>query len=285
MQTEFPPTNGVVTPGESLPPVLPPAQPGSGRPWPGFVLDILITTVMVVLVTFVGMAAWGVLRAAQLAALGGPNTTDPDALAKAIGEPGMVTLLVVGSVSMLVAAVIVYFWRRRATGAEKTTSWARARQPRVWMQSIALGAGLFAFATALTMALEKLGYAPTPTNQQMLEQALAFSPWLLLGIAVIAAPVSEELLFRRVLFGRFWAAGKPVMGMVVTGLLFGLMHEIPGTGGQPWLPTAILLAFYTAMGVSMAWVYRRTGTLLAPILTHATNNLLACLLMISGYGS
>ena len=284
MQTDMPPKTAL-TPGEALPPALPQAHPAAGRPWVGFFVDILITVVMLLLVTFIGMAAWGVLRAVQLAASGGANATDPDALTKAIGEPGMLTMLLVGSLSMLAAAVIVYLWRRRATPAEKGVSRAAARQPRVWLQSIGLGAGLFAVATALMISLDRLGYAPEPTNQQMLQQALAFSPWLLLGVAVVAAPLSEELLFRRVLFGRLWAAGKPVAGMIVTGLLFGLMHEIPGTGSQPWLPTAILLAFYTAMGMAMAWIYRRSGTLLAPILTHATNNLLACLLMISGYGS
>ena len=46
----------------------------------------------------------------------------------------------------------------------------------------------------------------------------------------------------------------------------------------------ILLLFYAGMGMCLAWIYRRSGTLWAPIATHATNNLIGCGLMIAGYG-
>ena len=118
-----------------------------------------------------------------------------------------------------------------------------------------------------------------------LEQALAFSPLLLIFVAVLMAPLSEELLFRRVLFGRLWAVGKPMAGLVASSLLFALMHEIPGTTSAPWPMNLVLLLFYALMGASFAWIYRRRGTLWAAILAHATNNLLACAMLMAGIGS
>ena len=41
---------------------------------------------------------------------------------------------------------------------------------------------------------------------------------------------------------------------------------------------------YAALGAAFALLYRHCGTLWAPIATHATNNLLACGMMIWGYG-
>ena len=101
MQTDMPPKTAL-TPGEALPPALPQAHPAAGRPWVGFFVDILITVVMLLLVTFIGMAAWGVLRAVQLAAGLRPGMVpDIDQLASALqaaansalGRPGARVLL------------------------------------------------------------------------------------------------------------------------------------------------------------------------------------------------
>lgn len=268
-------------PSTSSPPSARPA-----RPWLGFVLDFLMAMGLLLAVTLLGMIGWGMVRAMQVVATHGPDlAADGDAFTRAIGEPGALPLLVVGSLAMLAAAGLVYRWRRRASPDEFARSRAAAMQPRTWLEGIGVGVGLFVASTALMMLLERFGHVPEPSNLQMLEQALAFSPMLLLFIAVLMAPLTEELLFRRVLFGRLWAAGKPMAGIVASSLLFALMHEIPGTTGAPWPMTLILLVFYALMGASFAWIYRRRGTLWAAILAHATNNLLACVMLMAGYGS
>ena len=265
-------------------PVSPPARPP--RPWLGFVLDFLMAMGLLLATTLVGMIVWGIVRAMQVVATRGPElAADGAAFTRAIGEPGAVPLLVVGSLAMLAAAALVYRWRRRASNEEIAHSRAAAMQPRTWLEAIGLGFGLFVASTALMMLLERFGHAPEPSNLQMLEQALAFSPLLLIFVAVLMAPLSEELLFRRVLFGRLWAAGKPMAGLVASSLLFALMHEIPGTTSAPWPMNLVLLLFYALMGASFAWIYRRRGTLWAAILAHATNNLLTCAMLRAGIGS
>ena len=214
-----------------------------------------------------------------------PGELEPDAIAKAIGEPNDVVILIVGSLGTGLAAWATYYWRCRATSAEKAVSRAAIRQPRTWVESLGVGLGMMVVSSGLSWLLDQAGHQAEPTNLVMLEQALAFSPWLLILVAVVLAPLSEELLFRRVLFGRFWAAGRPMTGLVASSLLFALMHEIPGTTPSPLGITLILLVFYALMGAAFAWIYKRTGTLWAPILAHATNNLLGCLALIAGYGS
>lgn len=269
----------------TVPPAAPPIPAFSQRPWLGFFLDILIAFATLVVVTLGGMMVWGLWRAFSVVSPAPAPGTTPDAVAQAIGQPGAVLMLVLGSLSMLVAALVVYYGRRRATVPEKAVSRAAIAEPRTWVESIGLGLGLFAFSTALMWGLEQWGHTPEPTNLEMLQQALAVGPWLLLLVAVVIAPISEELLFRRALFGRFWAAGKPGVGMLVSSLAFAFMHEVPGMSASPLGMTLILLVFYALMGASMAWIYQRTRTLWAPILTHATNNLLACLMLMAGYAS
>jgi membrane protease YdiL (CAAX protease family) len=121
-----------------------------------------------------------------------------------------------------------------------------------------------------------------PSNQALIEAVGARHPaWLLLFV-VLLAPVYEELLFRRVLFGRLWVAGRPLLGLVLSSAAFACMHELPGTGDDGVLAGALLWTCYAAMGGLFAWVYRRTGTLWAAIGAHAINNLIASALLLAG---
>ena len=68
----------------------------------------------------------------------------------------------------------------------------------------------------------RIRQGPAPTNLPLMEQALANYPLLLVVFAVFLAPAYEELLFRRVLFGRLWAAlpAMLLMGAGFTALAF-----------------------------------------------------------------
>ena len=80
-------------------------------------------------------------------------------------------------------------------------------------------------------------------------------------VTVFAAPVVEELLFRKYLIDRIGAYGEKT-AVLVSGLLFGLSH---GNAGQ---------FFYTfGIGVIWAYVYCRTGNIGLPIAFHMLFNL------------
>lgn len=277
----------------NTPPSVPPAADESPsitpvavpppNPLGGFALDFFIAIGVLIGTVFAGMVAWGFFKAVQLGMQNPDVAANPDALTKAMGEPGPAVLMIVSSLGMALAALATYYWRRRATTEERIRSKAAASKARTWVEAIGLGVALYLASTTLMWGLDKAGHQPNPTNMAMLEAVLAYSPALLVLVAVVMAPIFEELLFRRVLFGRLWAAGKPVAGMVASSVLFAFAHEVPGTTDSPWAMTLILLLFYAAMGACMAWIYRRTGTLWAPIATHATNNLLGVGMMIAGY--
>lgn len=235
---------------------------------------------------FALMAIWGVWQGAMQMVEHGPAIVrDQRALLASIGEPPAAILLLASGIAALIAALTLYFLRRSVTLAERIHSHGAIRKPRMWLESLGLGLAMFLTSTGLMWLLERLAHLPEPSNLRVLEETMATSPWLLLLAAVLLAPFAEELLFRRVLFGRLWAAGKPLIGMWLTGLLFALMHEIPGTGDNPWYASLVLLLFYTGMGVGFAWIYRRHGTLWAAILAHAGNNALACAALLAGFVS
>lgn len=88
-------------------------------------------------------------------------------------------------------------------------------------------------------------------------------------IAVVVAPVAEETFFRGFIFAGLGKRFGYGWGAVISALLFSLAHMQPGA----FLPIFIL-------GLFLAWLYMRTGSIWPCIFTHFTYNSLALLIMI-----
>lgn len=88
---------------------------------------------------------------------------------------------------------------------------------------------------------------------------------------VIAAPIFEELIFRGVILDGLLKRYSPVKSILISSLLFGIVHL------NPW-------QFITAMGIGafMGWVYYKTQNLSLCILIHFVNNLFAFITMQFG---
>jgi membrane protease YdiL (CAAX protease family)/uncharacterized RDD family membrane protein YckC len=94
------------------------------------------------------------------------------------------------------------------------------------------------------------------------------------ALIVAAAPLSEEIFFRGFIFGGLrrrlpmWAAAA------IAGAVFGVLHY---TG-----PDSIgVVPQLAVLGVLLAWLYERTGSLWPPIILHVANNGLALIVLTS----
>ena len=77
------------------------------------------------------------------------------------------------------------------------------------------------------------------------------------------ASLVEEVFFR----GAFLpsaarALGSPVAGLVITSLVFGVLHKGPNRRFLPWT------LFATLAGGLLGWLYLRTGDIVAPTFLH-----------------
>lgn len=121
-----------------------------------------------------------------------------------------------------------------------------------WVGSSLASAGVVA-------VLESLGVDAAP---QAAEQALGLvEPWLAVLAIVIIAPIAEELFFRGVVFNAFLRERGPRMAYLGSAALFAVIH----------LSIVALLPIFL-LGLALAWIYDRTGNLLAPITMHAMVN-------------
>ncbi len=136
-----------------------------------------------------------------------------------------------------------------------------------------LGAGLALYAGSLPvffvsaavshLALRQFGFA-VDIQEVVLVFVQPQSPWLLaglLGMALVTAPLAEELLFRGVLLPALLKRMGPGPAVVLSSAFFAAMH----LHGPALFPLFVL-----AIGFSLAYIY--TGSLWAPMLMHAAFN-------------
>lgn len=92
---------------------------------------------------------------------------------------------------------------------------------------------------------------------------------------VVLAPVVEELIFRGYFLGKMTQSVKPWLAVVVTSLVFGLLH-LPGevTASGVTLQWAVMLDTF-ALGLVLGALRIWTGSVWASILLHMLKNALA----------
>lgn len=114
------------------------------------------------------------------------------------------------------------------------------------------------FVVAVCLALD----IPLPDTSPAALLAQLPDPWLTFLVAVVAAPLTEELFFR----GFFFAGLRQRLGWVwaaaISGVIFGLFHLDP----LQFVPL-------TVVGILLAAVYHYTNSIWLPIILHASLNL------------
>lgn len=93
-------------------------------------------------------------------------------------------------------------------------------------------------------------------------QMLGGAGWVAVLSSVVVAPIAEEVIFRGLVYTRLRRAMPPIVAMLLSSAVFGLLH-----GQLLW----VCYAFF--VGLVMAFVFERTGTVQATILLHFAFNL------------
>jgi hypothetical protein len=131
---------------------------------------------------------------------------------------------------------------------------AATAKGRSLLAGLLLGTALGAGAIAWLPIATELGLAP-PATTATREQLVAFA-WL----AIVAAPLVEEPLFRGILLRALGRSSTPLVAAVWSSALFAILHPVSG-----WLPVF-------ALGLAAAILRQRTNWLPACIVAHAAYN-------------
>ena len=144
--------------------------------------------------------------------------------------------------------------------------------------ALILAPAIFAVAFGLNWVsghVLELIVGETPAEQELVRCLLdgQYPPAVrcaLFAAVLFSAPLLEEPLFRGVVF-RGLASSLPVpAAMAISGFIFALIHVNAATMLPLWW-----------LGCAFAWLYVRTGTILAPIVVHAAFNAVNLVLLIA----
>jgi uncharacterized protein len=127
-----------------------------------------------------------------------------------------------------------------------------------WMAAAVGAYLLFAFAYSLVVG---------EPHQEDIAEKLGTVPVQILLI-VVAAPISEEVCFRGMLFGGLRERLPRLGAALLSGLIFGGLHALTGITAVPPL---------IAFGFVLALLYEKTGSIVPGIVLHMLNNSVALL--------
>lgn len=212
--------------------------------------------ILILALTFVTVRVIGLLLVPVSAALNLSQARDANLV---IG----VQLLLLGTQTAVLLGAI-YLVAVRARGVRWAEFGLRPAQ-RIWyLRALAIAPVALLVTGALNLIIQQL-IGGVPANPQFTVIAPAGFSWLgLIGMLVMVGglmPFAEELLFRG-LFYRWlrerWGVSAAV---VISALLFSLLH------GIPWLVPALAV-----VGAVLAWVYEKSGSLWVAVLVHGLFN-------------
>lgn len=123
---------------------------------------------------------------------------------------------------------------------------------------------LAAIGAYLAFAAVYVGIFGAP-EQEDIAESFGTLPLQVLLIA-IAAPISEEVCFRGMVFGGLRTRLPALAAALISGAIFGAMHVVTGLSAVPPL---------IAFGVIIALLYEKTGSIVPGILLHMLNNSVA----------
>lgn len=133
------------------------------------------------------------------------------------------------------------------------------------MLAVTATVGALAGILATDLVAEQLDL-PNLMEDTML--GMASTVWGVLAIAVVG-PITEEIVFREALLGHLLRRGANVYAATVfSALCFGIIHFNPAQ-----VPFAFIV------GLLLAIIYVRTGSILLTSIIHIINNSVACLEM------
>lgn len=143
---------------------------------------------------------------------------------------------------------------------EKLTGLVRGDARRIAVLTVILA---FSASLGLNALLTLTGFADSSQTYQRVadkQYGVAFAAgFILYGLI---SPLAEEIVFRGVIYNRLRRLYNPAVGIVASGLLFGVFHGnlVQGVYGS-------------CLGILMAYLYEKSGDFKIPFVFHAVANL------------
>lgn len=132
----------------------------------------------------------------------------------------------------------------------------------------------FAVMFVLAISIKLYTGINSPTNQVKLLERFSVKPLYIIFLAMIYAPITEELLFRGIIRKVF---NNKYLFIIISGVLFGALHVVDDFQS---IKELLYILLYSSLGIFMASTYYKTNNIFTDIYFHFIQNTLAVIAMI-----
>lgn len=115
-------------------------------------------------------------------------------------------------------------------------------------------------------------------NQQQVESLAKNIPVLMFITTGFLAPISEELIFRGIIFTGIRKYNR-VLAYLGSGFIFGFIHVMTSVFAGNVVEMVQMIP-YMLSGFVFAYIYESQNNICASILTHMTNNIISLLIIL-----
>lgn len=214
-----------------------------------------------------GMVLWSVIaQVLVVTAVAALGLVDVDDLGPALrSRPVLGTSMQLASQAVTLLGIVGYL------GLRGVLSWRVLGPLRPRPRHVAMGFGLGLSGIVIVLTLSEIvnqAFGPYDAPEQYSLQVSTTSVLVLVltGIsAVLLAPMVEELVFRSLLFQSVRRKLGLSAAMVIQALVFAYIH-LEVVGNPPAVVGLVALALW------LAGSFHRTGSLVVPLVAHATYN-------------
>lgn len=147
--------------------------------------------------------------------------------------------------------------------------------------AVGIGYGICVISSnLLTLVYTLLDVLPDNLNNENVGAMLTEHAGTMLLFTCIFAPVTEECLFRGVLFGPF-VRKCPWLGYLLSALLFSFIHIMNSIGAQSVRDLLLCFLQYVPLSLALCWVYQKTKSIWGSIVLHCAVNTISCLALLA----
>lgn len=162
-------------------------------------------------------------------------------------------------ISFTVALIIILLLMRPDMARAHERHGASISKVVLW-SIIGVFLAYFAQIIAVTVEIEVFGIEPGSENTEVIMELTRSAPIFLIVPAIIA-PILEEIVFRKIIFGSLYKRMNFLLAALISSFIFGIIH------GEP-----VHLLIYGSMGFVFAFLYAKTKRIIVPIIVHMAMN-------------
>lgn len=174
-----------------------------------------------------------------------------------------------------IAVVLIFqnfLFRSFAPLKERRFGWA--------MLAVGLGYGIYyGFSYLILMIYNALDCIPTNLNEESVDLMVQSYPLMMIICSVILAPITEECLFRGLIFAPL-CRWKPWVAYIVSSVSFAFLHVMGSIGTLSAKEIILCMIEYIPAGFGLGFAYQKSKSIWPAIILHAIVNLMSVIVVL-----